>query len=233
MADQTKTNTPLYGRLLIRLTRPFPNFDFSFIRPVRRKAVESLRLPKGGRVLDVGCGPGGGFPFLVDAVGPHGQVTGIEISPMHSELANDRIAANGWTNVDVITSAAGEVDLDGMFDGLLMFAAPDVFGSRTELENLIPHLVARARVSAFGAKLATRGFGRLLNPIIKALFKLSFSTTPSPNAEPWELLSGYLEELEIDEYFFGLMFLANGKLSTPTIEDKTSERTISAARRDR
>ena len=214
MVDHARQNTPLYGRLLIRLTKPFPNFDFSFIKPVRRKAVDSLCLPKGGRVLDVGCGPGGSFPFLVDAVGPQGQVTGIEISPMHSELANERIAANGWKNVVVITKPAGEADLDGTFDGLLMFAAPDVYGSQKELDNLIPHLGSNARIAVFGAKLATRGFGRLLNPIIRSLYKLSFSTTPPPSAEPWALLSGYLEELEKTEYFFGLMFLVTGKLAS-------------------
>ncbi|MGB2752255.1 MAG: class I SAM-dependent methyltransferase [Pyrinomonadaceae bacterium] len=211
MAEPVRQDTPLYGRALIRLTKPFPNFDFSFIKPIRRKAVASLSLPQGGRVLDVGCGPGGSFPFLVEAVGPQGKVVGIEISPLHSELAADRIAANGWTNVEVITKPAKDAELKGSFDGLLMFAAPDVYGSETELSNLIPHLTPNARVAAFGAKLAGRGFGRLLNPIIRALYKLSFSTTPPPSLEPWQTLSGHFEDLEITEYFFGLMFLVTGK----------------------
>jgi|SRR5215470_263360 len=73
--------TPPYFRYLARLIRPFPDFDFSFIRPVRQKAVELLNLRHGDRVLDLGCGPGGSFPYLVAAVGPSGQVVGVEISP--------------------------------------------------------------------------------------------------------------------------------------------------------
>ena len=61
--------------------RHFPDFDFSFIKPVRQRAVELLNLKPGDRVLDVGCGPGGSFPFLVPAVGSSGKVVGVEISP--------------------------------------------------------------------------------------------------------------------------------------------------------
>ena len=53
--------TPQYGRFLIWLKRPFPDFDFSFIKPVRRWTVELLDLKPGDRVRDVGCRPGGSF----------------------------------------------------------------------------------------------------------------------------------------------------------------------------
>ena len=80
MAQERKDRTPPYG-YLIRLFRPFPDFDPPFIKPVRQRAVELLHLKAGHRVLDVGCGSGGSFPCLVHAVGPSGQVVGVEISP--------------------------------------------------------------------------------------------------------------------------------------------------------
>jgi hypothetical protein len=40
-------STPLYVRLLAGLVRPFPNFDFGFIKPLRQKATALLRLGPG------------------------------------------------------------------------------------------------------------------------------------------------------------------------------------------
>src|SRR6266704_35622 len=101
MAQERKDLTPPYGHL-IRLFSRFPDFDPHFIKPVRQKAVELLKLKMGDRVLDVGCGPGGSFPYLVHAVGQSGQVVGVEISPEISINARRRIEKNGWRNVQVI-----------------------------------------------------------------------------------------------------------------------------------
>jgi SAM-dependent methyltransferase len=216
MEKKTKELTPLYGRLLGALVRPFPDFDFSFIKPVRQKAVDLLKLKAGDRVLDVGCGPGGSFPFLVDALGPSGQVVGVEISKDHSNLARRRIAKNRWKNVELVEAAAQNVRLTGPFDGLLMFAAADVYASNEALGNILPHLKDTACVVVFGAKLSRHSLGRVLNPFLKLLFNLSFSTTPRPDYEPWQMLATNLERLDVKEYFFGLMFLASGRVRAPT-----------------
>ena len=103
--------TPLYVRLLARLVSPFPDFDFGFIKPVRSKAAALLQLSPGSRVLDVGCGSGGSFPYLVQAVGPTGKVVGVELSPASAAHARRRAAKNGWHNVEVLASAAEQVHL--------------------------------------------------------------------------------------------------------------------------
>jgi SAM-dependent methyltransferase len=213
MKEKAKDSTPPYGRYLIRLARPFPDFDFSFIKPVRQKAVESLNLKPGARVLDVGCGPGGSFPYLVDAIGSSGEVVGVEISPDISVNARRRIAKNGWENVEVIEAAAQKVELEGLFDGLIMFAAPDVYASEEALDNIFPHLSSGAKVAVFGGKFSGGRLGKVLNPVLKTLYKLSFSTTPAPNYEPWQLLAKRMGNLEVKEYFFDLMFLVTGSVA--------------------
>src|SRR5713101_4846420 len=213
MKEKRKDLTPPYGHLA-RLLRPFPDFDPSFIKPVRQKAVELLDLKVGDRVLDLGCGPGGSFPYLVRAVGQSGQVVGVEISPEISINARRRIEKNGWRNVQVIEATAQDVHLTGTFNGVLMFAAADVYASEEALENIFPYLKENARVVAFGAKLSTKGLGCILNPFLRMLFNLSFSTTPRPDYEPWQILAKHVEKLDVEEYFFGLMFLCSGSVVT-------------------
>src|SRR5262249_16779853 len=136
--------TPPYGHLA-RLFRPFPDIDPPFIAPVRQRAVELLKLQEGDRVLDMGSGLGGSFPSRVHAVGPSGQVVGVEISPVITINARNRIGKNGWKNVEVIEADARTVHLTGTFDGLLMFAT-DVLLLDEALENIFPHLRENARV---------------------------------------------------------------------------------------
>jgi SAM-dependent methyltransferase len=208
--------TPPYARYLVRLARPFPNFDLAFMRPLRRKAVRLLHLRHGDHVLDMGCGMGGSFPYLVDAVGPSGEVVGVEISPEVTINTSQRVERNRWRNVQVIEAAAQAVRLTGTFDGLLMFAAPDVYASEEALENIFPRLRENARVVVFGAKMSSKRLGRILNPLLQVFVsKLSFPTTPRPDHEPWRLVAKRLEGLEIEEYFFGLLFLASGSAIRP------------------
>ncbi|MCI0403121.1 MAG: protein-L-isoaspartate O-methyltransferase [Acidobacteria bacterium] len=206
--------TPRYARYFVHLIRPFPDFDVSFIRPLRQKAVHLLQLKPGDRVLDVGCGPGGSFPYLVDAVGPSGDVVGVEISPEIAINAKGRIEKNAWSNVQVVVADARAVELAGKFDGLLMFAAADIYASPQALDNLFPSLKSGARVAAFGAKLSHRRLGRVLNLLLRSLWRwFSFPSTPALNHEPWVPLAVRLAELEVKEYFFGCMFLAWGSLN--------------------
>jgi SAM-dependent methyltransferase len=169
---------------------------------VRRKAVELLNLKQGDRVLDMGCGLGGSFPYLVDAVGPSGEVVGVEISPEVTINARRRIERHKWKNVEVIEADARTVHLAGTFDGALMFAAADVYGSQEALGNIFPHLRDNARVALFGAKASSHRLGRILNPFFRMMIsKLGFPPTPCLDYEPWRLVAKRVEKLDIEEIF--------------------------------
>ena len=224
--------TPPYARYLVPLIRPFENFDLFFVRSLRRRAVRRLRLQPGDRVLDVGCGPGGSFPYLVDAVTQSGVVVGVEISPKMAVNARRRIAKNGWMNVDIIVADAKEVELQGSFDGLLLLGAPDIYACPAALANLDPYLKDDAHVVAFGAKLSRHPLGRMFNSIVRLMFsKATFTSTPALDYEPWKVLESGIGALKVDELFFGWMFLAWGQRTTKRASD-AQPRDKSATTRD-
>ena len=196
-----------------RLISDTLSISFVLFPILRQKAVQLLLLKPGNRVLDVGCGPGGCFTYLVHAVGTPGEVVGLEISPEVAINARRRIAKNRWPNVQVIEGDGRTVELQGKFDGVLMFAAADIYASPQSLANLLPYLKDEARVVAFGAKLSQRRSGKVLNSLFRLLWKLSFSSTPVINYEPWAPLKDRSLDFHIEEYFFGCMFLAWGSIN--------------------
>lgn len=192
--------------------RRLPDFDFRFITPVRAEAVRRLGLKPGDRALDVGCGPGGSLPVLRAVVGPTGEVLGVEISPAVAALAQRRITRQAWGNVSIHVAPAQAVALQGQYDALLMFAAPDVYGSDEAMNHLTAHLRPRAGVAFFGAKRSQGPLGWILNGPMRVLMpRISFATTPIPTDKPWEAWAPLLEDLQVREYFFGWMFLATGR----------------------
>ncbi|MEO8650448.1 MAG: methyltransferase domain-containing protein [Acidobacteriota bacterium] len=213
MKPGEKPTVPLYARSLVYLIRPFPNFDFSFVRPVRRLAVNLLALTPGDRVLDAGCGTGGSFPYLVEAVGTTGHVVGVEISPETCANTRRRIESNKWQNVELINAPAQTAKLSGKFDGLLMFAAPDVYASDEALDNIFPYLNDGARLVFFGAKVPDTRRGKTLGRVLQRIFAAISTDVPHIEPAPWHTLEKRIGDIEVKEYFFGLMFLASGKLN--------------------
>ncbi|MEV1333010.1 class I SAM-dependent methyltransferase [Micromonospora costi] len=55
--------------------------------PAYVAAVAEAALPAGAVVVDVGCGTGRALPALRDAVGPHGTVVGLDVTPQMLAVA--------------------------------------------------------------------------------------------------------------------------------------------------
>ena len=77
----------LYDRIFARVF--FPRIE---------RVIQSLKIPPGARVLEVGVGTGLSFT----AYPPHCQVTGIDLAPEMLEQAQEKIDANGWRHLQVM-----------------------------------------------------------------------------------------------------------------------------------
>jgi precorrin-6B methylase 2 len=207
--DVPPDDIPRYTWLLSR----YPNFLASSTHALREVAVRSLCLEPGSRVLDVGCGTGPSFPFLVQAVGPDGEVVGVEISPDLAAIAKKRIDQEEWNNVHVAVGPAQTIALRGTFDGLLLFAAHEVLTSPEALDHLLAHLDKGGRIVAFGAKLSNSRRGRLLNPLLRLLTQSLLPASSAPvDAHPWQFLEDRTGKLHMEERMAGLLYLVWGCL---------------------
>jgi len=83
-------------------------------RPVYRAGrvagIRALGLRPGDVVLDAGCGTGLNLPLLVDAVGPHGLVIGVDRSPDMLRMARRRALGRGWRNVELVEADLATLD---------------------------------------------------------------------------------------------------------------------------
>lgn len=120
--------------------------------PIARGLVAELRPAPGGRAIDVGCGRGAALFPLAEAVGPTGQVTGIDLSPrMVQRTAAD---AADLPQVQVLVADANAPGLppggaDVVAASLVLFFLPDPAAAlRSWVELLRPG--GRLGVSTFG-----------------------------------------------------------------------------------
>lgn len=211
---ESKNRNPSIPPYTWLLTR-WPNFMASFTRPLRQEAVQRLALRKGDRVLDVGCGSGMSFPYLVHAVGNLGEVVGVEISPDSAGQARKRVETNGWSNIHVLVDAAQSVKLTGRFDGVLLFAAHEVLTSPLALDHLLPYLQEDARVVAFGAKYSSARTGALFNPLLGFMTRHLLPSSSAPiDEQPWRFLEERIGTLHKAERVHGFMYLVWGSLHT-------------------
>lgn len=63
--------------------------------PERMKMIREIALPRGGFVIDAGCGPGLWSPLLAGAIGPEGRILGIDISDESLRVARQR-SQDAW-----------------------------------------------------------------------------------------------------------------------------------------
>ncbi len=210
MTDRLDARAQIIDRY--RRVAHLPDGLFFFTFPLRRQAVGRLRLAPGESVLEVGCGSGANFPYLLKAVGPAGRVVGVDLSPDMIAAARARVRRRGWSRIELIESAAENLHLDEQFDALLLFAMHDVFTSAEGLDHCLTHVRPGGRVVAVGPVLAAGRLGRILNPVLGAVFR-RFAVSSLDRDQPWRLLAERIPALRVERFGPGVLFMAWGEVS--------------------
>src|SRR5438270_7452268 len=88
-------------------------------RSQRLRAVQALGLRPGDSVVDIACGTGLNFPLVEEAIGPDGQIVGVDLTDAMLVQAQDRIETNGWRNISLVQAAAAGFEFPTDLGGIL------------------------------------------------------------------------------------------------------------------
>jgi demethylmenaquinone methyltransferase/2-methoxy-6-polyprenyl-1,4-benzoquinol methylase len=191
-----------------RIAELIPFFDWLFFLPrdLRRKAVASLALSRGDDVLEIGCGTGRNFQYLRDAVGPAGQVRGIDISTGMLRKAAKICESNDWCNVELRECDAGDYMAPKPLDAVLFSLSYNTMPHhRAVLRNAWRQLRPGGRLVIMDAKVPPGWSRNVLLPF--SLWLMKHTMLGNPLIHPWEELATVADEIEMSQCRFSSYYI--------------------------
>ena len=181
------------------------------ILALQRRAIETLALGPGDRVLDVACGTGLAFAELERRVGAGGVVVGVDLSGAMLAQARERVRDQGWDNVRLVESAVQDADLgQDAFDAALFSFTHDVLQSGAAVEAVVRAVRPGGRIATTGIQWAPRW----LVPVNAAVWigARRYVTTFEGFERPFARLGEQLENVQVARRWLGSMYVVGGRV---------------------
>jgi ubiquinone/menaquinone biosynthesis C-methylase UbiE len=183
-------------------------------RAQRVLAIQALGLRTGDSVVDVACGTGLNFSLIQEAIGPGGQIIGVDLTDAMLAQARDRVQANGWSNVSLVQADVAEFDFPSEVDAILSTYA---LSQVPECAEVIAHGAAALSAGGRWAVLDLKvpdNTPRWLTQLGVAMVRPFAGIAEWTMRRPWEAIRVAMHEELADpswtELFFGTAFLSAG-----------------------
>jgi len=166
-----------------------------------------MGLKRGDKVMEVACGSGRNFPYLVDAVGKEGFILGFDYSQEMLDAAKQLSERNNWSNIKLVQGDAAQLKItennfDGMVSILGISAIPEW---EKALDRCHDVLRSGGKLVVCDARLFT-GFLKFLNPLVKVIYSKFAAWDPSKNIP--EKMKEIFGNVEVENLNLGTFFIA-------------------------
>jgi ubiquinone/menaquinone biosynthesis C-methylase UbiE len=112
------------------------------------RLLERFPPPRGGRVLDVGCGFGDTTRQIAALVGPNGRAVGVDAASRFIEAAREEAKSSGVANADFFVADVQLEDLRGPYDfAVSRFGTMFFLSAVAALRNVHRHLKPGGRLA--------------------------------------------------------------------------------------
>ncbi len=176
----------------------------------RLRAVELLRLQRGDRVVELGCGTGINFPLIVEQIGPEGRLIGVDLAPKMLACARERVERAGWKNVELVQSDIVAYNFPEGVNGVL---STGVFGYIADCDRVIK---AASHALVPGGRLVIMD-GKRPDRLPSWVFHLfvwlsrSFGVTRDYfDKRTWESVERYFQKTAFEQMYGGMLYISSG-----------------------
>ena len=182
-------------------------------RAYRKRAIHSLVLNDGDTVVDLGCGTGLNFSLLQEQVGPRGRIIGVDLTDAMLSEANARVAAHGWSNVELVKSDAAAYVFPSSVAGIISTFALTLVPQFDEVvRNGALVLLPGKRFVILDFKRPSGWFMNKAAPLLAKLLTGPFGgTIQMASRKPWQSLEKHLSLIQFTNLYLGGAYIAAGE----------------------
>ena len=177
----------------------------------RKMAVSELALAPGDAVVEIGCGTGLNFKYILQSIGNDGRLIGVDLTDAMLGKAKSRILRNGWRNVQLVQGDASKYDFPSGTKAIIS----------TFALTLIPEyeaIIARAAKSLVGGgRFVLLDFKKpeqwplWVAKVGVAITKPFGVSLELAERKPWQAMNRYFRKVTMTEIYGGFVYIAVGR----------------------
>ncbi|NOZ75741.1 MAG: class I SAM-dependent methyltransferase [FCB group bacterium] len=180
----------------------------------RKMAVSQLHLKPGDTVVEIGCGTGLNFPYILEYLGNTGKLIGVDLTGAMLDKAQLKVEKKGWENVHLIQGDAAKYTFPDttncIFSSFALTLAP-------EYQNIIE---AASHSLADGGRFVLLDFKKpekwplWVTKMGVAITKPFGVTLDLAERKPWEVMKKYFRNVTVTDLYGGFVYIAAGEKSS-------------------